>query len=181
MCSRLAAGQPRDSKPLATLRAPTPARSAPIQNEENTRESSETAFLHPHSGVRNPDLITFPSTLAKQVLFDRQKRTIRILGNTQGLQYTIRARKGVIFSASASQSPQLLIVSDIEPKGTLQQHSIEIIQDSHGVRHNMRDHILFRSVSKVDIVTSSALGNPALEAEFEKQYTQQGPDGKPRY
>ncbi|KAI1080451.1 GMC oxidoreductase [Whalleya microplaca] len=153
---------------------------ATISNEENTRESSETAFLRPHLGVHNPNLITFISTLAKRVLFDGQKRATGVLVDTQGLQYTIHARKEVIVSAGAFQSPQLLMVSGIGPKDTLQQHGIKVLQDSPGVGQNMRDHVLFGSAYRVNVVTGSAFGNPAQAAEFEKQYAQgKGPMTNP--
>ncbi|OTA92376.1 putative GMC oxidoreductase [Hypoxylon sp. CO27-5] len=153
---------------------------ATIRSEENTRESSETAFLRPHLGVHNPNLITFISTLAKRVLFDEQKRATGVLVNTQGLQYTIRARKEVIVSAGAFQSPQLLMVSGIGPKDTLQQYGIEVLQDSPGVGQNMKDHVLFGSSYRVNVVTGSAFGNPVQAAEFEEQYAQgKGPMTNP--
>ncbi|KAI1768918.1 GMC oxidoreductase [Hypoxylon sp. FL1150] len=153
---------------------------ATIRNEENTRESSETAFLRPHLGVQDTNLITFVSTLAKRVLFDDQKRATGVLVDTQGLQYTIRARKEVIVSAGAFQSPQLLMVSGIGPKDTLQQHGIEVLQDSPGVGQNMKDHVLFGSSYRVNVVTGSAFGNPAQAAEFEKEYAEgQGPMTNP--
>jgi choline dehydrogenase len=143
---------------------------ATIREEENTRESSETAFLRPHLGVHNPNLITFVSTLAKRVLFDGEKRANGVLVDTQGLQYTIRARKEVIVSAGAFQSPQLLMVSGIGPKDTLQEHGIEVLHDSPGVGQNMRDHVLFGSSYRVNVDTGSSFGNPAKRAEYEQQY-----------
>ncbi|KAI1416216.1 GMC oxidoreductase [Hypoxylon sp. FL1857] len=145
---------------------------ATIRNDENTRESSETAFLRPHLGVHNPNLITFVSTLAKKVLFDDQKRATGVQVDTLGLQYTIRARKEVIVSAGAFQSPQLLMVSGIGPKDTLQQHNIKVIQDSPGVGQNMRDHVLFGSSYRVNVVTGSAFGNPEQAAEYAEQYAE---------
>ncbi|KAI1374268.1 GMC oxidoreductase [Hypoxylon crocopeplum] len=153
---------------------------ATIRSEENTRESSETAFLRPHLGVHNPNLITFISTLAKRVVFDGQKRATGVLVDTQGLQYTIRARKEVIVSAGAFQSPQLLMVSGIGPKDTLLQHNIEVLQDSPGVGQNMKDHVLFGSSYRVNVVTGSSFGNPARASEFEQQYAQgKGPMTNP--
>lgn len=143
-----------------------------IRSEENIRESSETAFLRHHMGVHNPNLITFVSTLAKQVLFDEQKRATGVLVDTHGLQYTIRARKEVIVSAGAFQSPQLLMVSGIGPKDTLQQHGIEVIQDSPGVGQNMKDHVLFGSAHRVNVETASSFGDPARLAVYEKQYAE---------
>ncbi|KAI2610507.1 GMC oxidoreductase [Hypoxylon sp. NC1633] len=151
-----------------------------IRNEENIRESSETAFLRPHLGVHDPNLITFVSTLAKKVLFDDQKRATGVLVDTQGLQYTIRARNEVIVSAGAFQSPQILMVSGIGPQATLQEHGIEVIQDSPGVGQNLKDHVLFGSSYRVNVVTGSAFGDPVKAAEFEEEYARgQGPMTNP--
>ncbi|KAI1772661.1 GMC oxidoreductase [Hypoxylon cercidicola] len=153
---------------------------ATIRSEENTRESSETAFLRPHLGKHDANLITFVSTLAKRILFDGQKRATGVVVDTQGLQYTIRARKEVIVSAGAFQSPQLLMVSGIGPKDTLQQHGIEVLQDSPGVGQNMKDHVLFGSSHRVNIITASSFGNPARAAEFKEQYAEgKGPMTNP--
>ncbi|KAI0542542.1 hypothetical protein GGR58DRAFT_510210 [Xylaria digitata] len=153
---------------------------ATIRNDENTRESSETAFLRPHLSKKNPNLITFVSTLAKRVLFNSQKRATAVLVDTQGLQYTIRARKEVIISAGAFQSPQLLMVSGIGPKDTLEQNGIEVLHDSPGVGQNMRDHVLFGSSYRVNVVTGSAFGDPIQRAKFEKQYEEgKGPMTNP--
>ncbi|KAI0405420.1 hypothetical protein F4802DRAFT_597250 [Xylaria palmicola] len=153
---------------------------ATVRNEENTRESSETAYLRPHLGKKNPNLITFLSTLAKKVLFDENKRATGVLVDTEGLQYTIRARKEVIISAGAFQSPQLLMVSGIGPKDILQQNGIEVLNDSPGVGQNMKDHVLFGSSYRVNVVTGSAFGDPVQKALFEKQYEQgKGPMTNP--
>ncbi|KAI0130910.1 putative GMC oxidoreductase [Daldinia grandis] len=143
---------------------------AAIRREENTRESSETAFLRPHLGGHNPNLITFISTLAKRVVFDGKKRATGVLVDTLGLQYTIRARKEVIVSAGAFQTPQLLMVSGIGPKDTLEKHGVEVLQDSPGVGQNMRDHVLIGTSYRVNIRTAAAFGDPEQAALFEKQY-----------
>ncbi|KAF3070358.1 Versicolorin B synthase [Daldinia childiae] len=145
---------------------------AAIQREENTRESSETAYLRPHLSGHNPNLITFISTLAKRVVFDGQKRATGVLVDTLGLQYTIRARKEVIVSAGAFQSPQILMVSGIGPKDTLEKHGIEVLQDSPGVGQNMRDHVLLGTSYRVNVRTAAAFGDPEQAALFEKQYSQ---------
>ncbi|KAI1799056.1 putative GMC oxidoreductase [Daldinia bambusicola] len=145
---------------------------ASIRREENTRESSETAYLRPHLGGHNPNLITFVSTLAKKVVFDGQKRATGVTVDTLGLQYTIRARKEVIVSAGAFQSPQLLMVSGIGPKDTLEKYGIEVLQDSPGVGQNMKDHVLIGTSYRVNVRTAAAFGDPAQAALFEKQYAQ---------
>lgn len=153
---------------------------ATISADENTRESSETAFLRPHLGIQNANLVTFVSTLAKRILFDEHKRATGVVVNTDGLEYTIRARKEVIVSAGSFQSPQLLMVSGIGPKETLQQHDINVVHDSPGVGQNMKDHVLFGTAHRVNVMTGSAFGDSAMRAQFEEQYAQgKGPMTNP--
>ncbi|OTB02446.1 putative GMC oxidoreductase [Hypoxylon sp. CI-4A] len=145
---------------------------AAIRNEENIRESSETAYLRPQMDVHNPNLVVFISTLGKKIVFDSEKRATGVVVDTQGLNYTLHAKKEVIISAGAFQSPQLLMVSGIGPKETLQQYGIEVIQDSPGVGQNMKDHVLFGSAYRVNIETASSFGNPERMAEYQKQYAE---------
>ncbi|KAJ0107129.1 hypothetical protein J7T55_014659 [Diaporthe amygdali] len=147
-----------------------------IRPDDNTRDSSETAFLRPHLNVHGPNLITFVSTMAKRVLFDESRRATGVLVDTQGLQYKIRARREVIVSAGAFHSPQLLMVSGIGPKAALEAQGIEVIQDSPGVGQNMKDHVLFGSTYRVNVPTGSAFRNPEKRALYEEQYAHgQGP------
>ena len=51
--------------------------------------------------------------------------------------YTLSARKEVVVSAGAFQSPQLLMVSGIGPLETLTKYGIPIVADRPGVGQNM--------------------------------------------
>src|SRR5690606_21752972 len=52
----------------------------------------------------------------------------------------IRARREVILSAGAVQSPQILLLSGIGPGAHLQAMGIEVIRDVPGVGANYHDH-----------------------------------------
>jgi len=134
---------------------------ATIDYTTNFRESSEVAFLQP--GIQqsistlSPNLIVFPLTLAKKILFDSTKTAIGVQVNTEGLTYNIGVKKEVIVSAGAFQSPQLLMVSGIGPAATLQQHNIPVLANRPGVGQNMTDHVLFGQTYRVNLVTGSNL------------------------
>ena len=107
---------------------------ATINQTTGLRESSETAFLTPALG--RPNLIVYTHTLAKKVLFEKTTATgVSIDTGTQVL--TLSAKKEVILSAGVFQSPQLLMVSGIGPKATLQEYGIPVIADRPGVGQNM--------------------------------------------
>lgn len=106
-----------------------------INAADQTRESSETAFLQP--ALESTSLTVYQSTLAKKVLFDLEKTANGVLVESDGVEYTLSARKEVIVSAGAFQSPQLLMVSGVGPKATLQKHNIPVVADRPGVGQNM--------------------------------------------
>ncbi|CAD6593798.1 MAG: hypothetical protein ASARMPREDX12_007673 [Alectoria sarmentosa] len=133
-----------------------------------TRESSETAFLQP--ALANPNLIVYTQTLAKKIVFDSNKVATGVQVDTQGKVYNLSARKEVIVSAGAFQSPQLLMVSGVGPQATLSQYNIPIIADRPGVGQNMWDHILFGPAYRVNVVTGSSLANPAFAAQAIADY-----------
>ncbi|KAL3429536.1 hypothetical protein BDV09DRAFT_190033 [Aspergillus tetrazonus] len=57
--------------------------------------------------------------------------------------FDLLARREVIISAGAFQSPQLLMVSGVGPAGLLAEHEIPLVADRLGVGQNMHDHVLF--------------------------------------
>ncbi|KAF7514170.1 hypothetical protein GJ744_004495 [Endocarpon pusillum] len=143
-----------------------------INYDRNVRESSETAFLDPKLVDQDPNLIVFPSTMAKRIIFDSDKRATGVEVDTGGLKYVLNAGREVIVSAGSFQSPQLLMVSGVGPAETLNEHGIDVISDLPGVGQNMEDHILFGTTYRVNLVTGSAFANPQYASEAIQQFRQ---------
>ncbi|KAG8966798.1 hypothetical protein FRC03_011321 [Tulasnella sp. 419] len=59
--------------------------------------------------------------------------------------YFAWARKEVILSAGAVNTPQILLLSGIGPSEELNKHSIPVIQDLPGVGRNLRDHLVINT------------------------------------
>lgn len=75
----------------------------------------------------------------------------------------LNARKEIIISAGAFQSPQLLMVSGIGPRETLQGLGIPVLKDLPGVGQNLYDQAYFGATYPVSVPTNSAgLNNNAL-------------------
>lgn len=108
---------------------------ATINATYQTRDSSQTSFLQ--SQMENYNLMIYTTTLAKQVLFDSSKKATGVVVDSAGLSYTISANKEVIVSAGAFQSPQLLMVSGVGPKDTLDKYNIPVVSELSGVGQNM--------------------------------------------
>lgn len=98
-----------------------------INATDMTRDSSETSFLRRRLGY--PNYKVYPTTMAKKILFDADKKATGVLVDTGGKQYTLSATKEVILTAGVFGSPQLLMVSGVGPAATLRQHGVPIIAD----------------------------------------------------
>jgi choline oxidase len=107
---------------------------------DGTRSSSAVSYIHPIRGRENFHLIT--DTQVKRVLFDEDKRAIgvEVVDNAFAIAKTIRARKEVILSAGAVDTPKLLMLSGIGPADHLREVGVDVLQDSPGVGENLQDH-----------------------------------------
>ena len=121
------------------------------------RDSSETSFLA--QGLKNPDLKVHPLTLAKQILFDANKKATGVRVDTAGDSYVISASKEVILSAGTFNSPQLLMASGVGPAATLQGLNIPVVANRPAVGQGMQDHVFFDITYRVNGITLTALDN----------------------
>lgn len=146
-----------------------------IDPRNGHRSSSESSFLQAALSNGTAPLI-YKNTLARRILFDNITAVgvlVTTAGTygTQSLNFTLSARKEVIISAGAFQSPQLLMVSGIGPYETLRKHGIQTIKTLAGVGQNMWDHVLFGVNRRVNVLTASAsLNSPVLAARLAEQF-----------
>ncbi|KAM0271681.1 hypothetical protein ACHAQH_008967 [Verticillium albo-atrum] len=150
-----------------------------IDPSSQTRDSSQTSFLREAQGRSN--LKVYTTTLARKIVFDTSKRaTGVVVSSALALgQYTLRARKEVILSAGAFQSPQLLMLSGVGPKAQLSKYRIPVVADRPGVGQTMEDHVFFGPTQRVKVQTVTRIANDLLYtgAQFLGPYTiqKQGP------
>ncbi|GME62638.1 Glucose-methanol-choline oxidoreductase [Neofusicoccum parvum] len=124
--------------------------STTIRSSDATRSGSDQFITRAKS---NPKLKVYTRTLAKKILFDSTKKATGVAVDSAGIKYTIKARKEVIVSAGAFQSPQLLMVSGIGPSAQLSVLGVKVLSDLSGVGQNMWDHIMFGPSYQVSLVT----------------------------
>lgn len=149
-----------------------------IDPKNEKRDSSQTSFLNEAADQGLQNLRVFSLTMAKKILFDKNNKATGVRVTSNLLSYTLTAKKEVIVSAGAFQSPQLLMVSGIGPASQLDQFNIPMISELPGVGQNMQDHILFGPSYRVTIDTlNKILNNPVLLAAEFVRYTlnQTGP------
>jgi choline dehydrogenase len=109
-----------------------------LREKDSTRSSTEVAFLSPTA--RRTSLKIYQSCMARNLLFDSNKRATGVNVTVNGMKpFTLNARKEVIVSSGFIHSPQLLMVSGIGPRETLEKYNIKVISDLPGVGQNLRD------------------------------------------
>jgi len=143
-----------------------------ITPDEQHRESSQTSFLD--YAMRTTDIKVYTQAMARKIFFANNTAT-GVLVTTAEKNYTLTARKEVILSAGAFQSPQLLMVSGVGPKATLEQHAIPVVKDLPGVGQSMMDHIYFGVAHRVNVPTASKLKyDPDYAAAAAESYRANG-------
>jgi choline dehydrogenase len=113
------------------------------------RMSTAKCFLKPAMGRKNLEVRTYAQ--ATRILFDG--------GKAAGVAYchpahpsqvrAVRARREVIVSCGAINTPKLLQLSGLGPAELLRQHNIEVVRDLPGVGENLSDHYSVRVVARV--------------------------------
>ncbi|GHE22651.1 GMC family oxidoreductase [Halomonas urumqiensis] len=107
-------------------------------SKRGQRCSAAAAYLHPV--MDRPNLTVITGVHARKVLVEG-KRATGVLYQRGRVEGTVLARKEVIISAGALQSPQLLMLSGIGPFEHLAEHGIEVAHHAPGVGQNLQDHI----------------------------------------
>src|ERR1700751_1375690 len=109
------------------------------------RASSAFSYLRPAKSRRNLHIET--DALAQRLLFEgRRVRAVEYRQN--GNLRSARARKEVLVSSGAYNSPQLLQLSGVGPADLLKSHGIDVVLDAAGVGNDLQDHMQVRIVMR---------------------------------
>lgn len=112
--------------------------SAPDFNVHRGRRASTAArYLRPAMG--RPNLVVETGALARRVLFDRD-RAMGVEYERGGEIVRVHADREVVLAGGAFNSPQLLMLSGVGPKGELEALGITPLHDLPGVGGNLQDH-----------------------------------------
>jgi len=102
------------------------------------RWSTMRAYLRPAMG--RPNLRVLPRCLALRVVFEG-RRAVGVEYARGGAVRFARARREVILSGGAINSPQLLMLSGVGEADALRRLDLPVIADLPGVGANLQDHI----------------------------------------
>jgi choline dehydrogenase-like flavoprotein len=109
-----------------------------VTQKDGERWNAARAYLTPHLASR-PNLQVITGAAARRILFDG-RRASGVEFRQGGELHTFQARRELILSAGALQSPQLLMLSGVGAGAELQKFGIPVIHDLPGVGKNLQDH-----------------------------------------
>ena len=110
-----------------------------VTQKNGMRHSAAVAYLHP--ALERDNLTAIPFAQVQHLSFE-DKRCTGVIYQKDGEEHHVTANHEVIICAGAVNSPQLLMLSGIGPKDTLEQHGIQVVADLPGVGQNLQDHLM---------------------------------------
>ena len=143
-------------------------------SRKGERCSTAAAYLHGQMG--RPNLTVITNAHAARVILE-DKRATGVTYITKGREHTVVAKREIVLSGGAFNSPQLLQLSGIGAADDLTSHGIEVRHELPGVGQNLQDHIDFIQSYKsanTDMVGLGAAGTVKLfkaMAEWRKHGT----------
>ena len=109
-----------------------------VAQNKGQRCSNARAYLH---GIRRrPNLEVLTGVRVTRVLLEGKRAVGVRYHDGRGFK-ELRARREVILSAGAVQSPHLLLLSGIGPEQELQAHGVDLCHALSGVGSNLQDHV----------------------------------------
>lgn len=108
-----------------------------VTQDRGERCNAARAYLWPHRA--RPNLRITANALVQRVLFDG-RRAVGVEVKIGGALRRIQARREVVLSAGAIQSPQLLMLSGVGDAAQLQALGIPVLHHLPGVGANLQDH-----------------------------------------
>ena len=118
-----------------------------LTTHNGKRCSTAVAYLNPARSRSNLRIET--EAQATRILMEG-RRAVGVEFRQHGMLRTLRAKREVVLSAGALQSPQLLQLSGIGPAGLLRQFGIPVVHELAGVGENLQDHLQLRLIYEVN-------------------------------
>ena len=124
-----------------------------VTHRNGERFSAAKAYLTPHIG-RRTNLQVLTEVQATRILVEGGRAT-GVEFRQGGALRTLQARREVLLSAGALQSPQLLMLSGIGDAAELQRHGIQVKHHLPGVGRHLHDRIEFHHEHARDLRCSN--------------------------
>ena len=133
--------------PIPTSTAQTQEGAGFFQTTTHRGRRASTAFSYLRPARRRSNLHIETSAQAQRILFE-ERRAFAVEYRQDGTLKTAQARKEVLISGGAYNSPQLLQLSGVGPAELLNRHGIAVVFDAPGVGNDLQDHMQVRIVMR---------------------------------
>lgn len=134
------------------------------------RWSAARAFLEPAINRRYKVHVVTES-VASKILFSGN-RAVSVVYNQDGVSVAVRAKKEIILTGGAIETPKLLMLSGIGPRAELDKHKIPSIVDlpvGQGLRDPLKFWMRYRSNDKISVTKDKVTSlNSFLQYYFKK-------------
>jgi choline dehydrogenase len=128
-----------------------------VSQRRGLRHSAARSYLAP--ARRRHNLRVATRAVAQRVVIDGDRATGVEYRDRRGRLVTAQARREVLLSAGAIESPKLLMLSGIGPGEQLRAHGIEATVDNAAVGMNLQEHPTARMLFRVNVPTLNTLLN----------------------
>lgn len=138
-----------------------------VTQKNGERWSAARGYLHPHIG-RRPNLLVETGARVLRIVIENG-RAVGAVVRQDGRERTLRARREVILSAGALQSPQILMLSGIGEGAHLASLGIDVVHHLPGVGTDLQDHpdfVFGYTAKSTDLVGLSLGGGLRLLREI---------------
>jgi choline dehydrogenase len=109
-----------------------------VTQRRGARWSAADAYLKP--ALRRPNLTLLTEATATRVIIEGQ-RAVGVEFEKDGARQVVRARREVVLSGGAINSPQLLMLSGIGDREQLAEHGVDLVHHAPDVGQNLVDHL----------------------------------------
>lgn len=127
-----------------------------VNQKKGMRWSTNSAFLRPVLDQRNNIGLLLKAHVEK-IEFETapgsgsgRPRATSVIVSDDFERKRFVARKEIILSAGAINSPQILQLSGIGPGDLLKSHGIDVVHHAPGVGENLQDHLQLRMIYKIN-------------------------------
>lgn len=145
-----------------------------VNQRSGWRWNTSKAFLRPAKKRKN--LTIWTEAQVEKLSFEKDNDgALRCIGarvRRAGQPIEVHAKREVVLSAGALNSPQILQLSGIGPASLLKEHGIEVLMDQPYVGENLQDHLQIRAVFKVkgtstlNTLANSMIGKAKIGLEY---------------
>jgi choline dehydrogenase len=132
---------------------------AQVTQDDGRRDPSSRAYLLPALLRGNLNIVT--DALAQRLTFDGRRCT-GVVYSVGEKTVTAHAKRELVVSCGAIQSPKLLLLSGVGPAGYLQARGIDVVADLPGVGANLQEHPDVTTSAHVDADTYNLIAQSRL-------------------